>query len=201
MQSAAGAAEPEAEVDRTPVPVPRDDVNWAEFVQDPRDPITDEKWCVWTYAQSKDQYKSNPRFEKLVKLHRENYNKVPPFDFCVMMQNAYNELVRDFLMKPDPNDAKKMVRYRGPAWPARNIWNYPITTIVLPSAIREEVARTYMRVLTTMSDNQLFLRVPGGTSTTVCRTTLDAYNKTWNIARHVFASVDGARDSGIFSLV
>jgi hypothetical protein len=149
----------DASEDLTPVSVPRDDVDWDEFEQDVNDPITDKSWCVWTYyGQSKQQYKSNKRFEGLIRLHKENYGKIAPFKFVYMMQDYYNENIRSFLMKPDPQNRRAMIRWTGPAWPACNIWNFSITSVVIPSAIREDVARTLMQAMVRMADGQLFER-------------------------------------------
>lgn len=187
--------------DPGPQPVPRQSVNWDLYVQDVDDPITQPDFCLWSIiAQSKQQYKTNQRFAMLTRMHKENYGRMQPFAFVRMMQNFYNKEIRFNIRLPSIDDPTIFIKWANPPpWPARRIWNYVLTDVVLPSAVREDVARTMQQVLRTLADSQMFLRDSTGRQSIDLKV-LDAYNKTWDKSRALFDKLESSRNTSLFSL-
>lgn len=131
--------------------VPREQLQWELFRQDPYDPVLDDKWCLFShFAQSKDQLQTNDVIVRLRALMDVNRGAMAPFDYCRLVQDFYNDEVREHLMDPQCVDRRK----RGPVWPAENIWNYTQRVQLSPAASNQLVARGVMDTITTLLDTQ-----------------------------------------------
>lgn len=139
------------------VPVPRDSVNWDEYPHDtywPDDPVLDPSWSFWDYYNA-GHGATCRGYEKLVEYHKSAYGRVQPFAYAHRMQKLYCLHVRPYMVDPEAADRTNAPRMRGPAWSARNIYEWPLDQAV-PSAVLADVGRTYARVFNCMAQGQLF---------------------------------------------
>lgn len=171
--AAAAEAAAAAAPDQAPVAEPRDK-DLGVFVQDPADPITDPDFCLWHYAQSQTQARDNDRWKRIITLHKENEHAMDAHAFVRLMQKGYNEVLRDFLMAPDPKTGIP-VRTRGPPWPAARILN---PRIIMPSSIYANIVETQKQVLETLICNGIFVRRPGAPNREIEFKSLEWFNKT-----------------------
>lgn len=156
-------------------PVPRDgDLDWSQYPHDeywPADPVLDPSWSFWDYYVAGNGTVCTG-YSKLVEYHTASYARVHPFVYARQMQRIYNQHCRRFMVDPEARNRKEGQRCHGPAWSARNIYEWPLQQAV-PFAVRSSINKTYAKVFECMQQGQIFLS-NGGTDLKA----LDAFNKT-----------------------
>lgn len=165
------------------------ELNWADYVQDPNDPVTDPDFCLWCcFALCARQAKTgNKKWERLKKYHEENWGHVHPFKFARESQRIYNEKIRDNLTD---GKGRKM---RGPAWPAQQIHEHPINHVFIARCAHTENAFIYQTALRRIRDKGLFM-----SDGSVCLKTLKAFQETEKQARILYEKVDASKSTALY---
>lgn len=169
--------------------VPISSINWDDFVQSSKDPITDPDFCLWCrYAQCAQELgdKGNKGFERLVTYNRENWGRVHPFEFARESQKIYNEFLRKNL-----TDGKNR-HVHGPAWPARNIYEHPVEHVLHAKCVHLENAYTIRKIMRAVADQ--ILMSDKSTNAKNIKIYLEAEKQ----ARTLFDKVDANKTVGLF---
>jgi len=150
-------------------------VDFDLYEQDPNDPITRPKFCVYCHvAMSTKQQEMNNLLANLLNLQRHHRPFMDPLAFCRMQQTEYNDNVRKHIV--DKNGRRFKDPRGAPAMHARHFWEHHIHHIYSPSVFHEEMARE-------VSSNILLMLQNGCKMKTNKRGVYVDDDKFWNVAR------------------
>lgn len=178
-----------------PRTVPMRVTDWSLYPQSVSDPVTDPDFCFWClYAQSKQEYVDSKRVEKLMRFHKENFDHMNPFTFARKMQSMYNKVMREHLVY-------RGRVYRGPAWPARNIYEHLLTHKISPQTQYTQIARTCVTALKKLEENGIFREgTPDDPRESVDRASMELYLKIFKEVKPLLSAIEKQQNGDLFGL-